>query len=826
MSRRIAGRRRSPEIAIANASPDAVSPAFERLLADLSARFVSLPAAEVDDAIVQALQEIVLLLDVDRSNLIRLFPDSGDGVITHSWAVTGVPKSPNKAVTADYPWAIRRIRAGEIVSFTTIDSLPPEAHVDRASWERIGAHSHLSVPLRVGGRVEGLLALGCLRRKREWPGDLVARIGVLADVFANALDHKRAREALDLAIEFERTVSEVLASLLTSDRSSRDRVIESGLRAMAGVFGVERATLWERIRGRNEFVKTHRWLEEGIPLPPDSTASVDVPWTAEQLVAGTIVRFGRHADLPLEAAADRDTFRALGISSAVIVPLRVSHIVVGAMSLATSREDREWPAALMPRVKLIGEVFAGVLARDEAERREREAQAQAAHAARIGTMGVVAASLVHELTQPLAASLANAESASELLAADRPDVDELRATVADIVADDRRVGDLIQQLRRFLRRGETERSAQDTRVVIDQVLRFVRSEAAGRGIAIALDCGHNVPPFFGDRVQIQQVLVNLLLNAFDAVAKIAPDSRRVDIAVQPMPGGLAIEVTDNGHGMDEATLARVFQPFFTTKPGGMGLGLSISRTIVAAHGGTLAASSKSNHGTTFRLELPSRAPQTVFPVPEPAPAPGRRETVFVVDDDASMRRAVARQLYAAGYAVETFASAQAFLERDVPAGVACVVSDVRMPGLSGLDLQSTLIAAGRELPIVFVSGHGDIPTTVNAMRAGAVAFLAKPFTKGELVAAVSDAMARSRAAESLREETAGLQARYDSLTTRERQVFALVVQGLLNKVIADRLGTAEATVKIHRGRVMEKMRATSVADLVRMSERVAANRTV
>ena len=143
---------------------------------------------------------------------------------------------------------------------------------------------------------------------------------------------------------------------------------------------------------------------------------------------------------------------------------------------------------LIPRVTLLGEVFTAVLARDAAERREQEAHAQAAHAARIGTMGVLAASLVHELTQPLAASLANAETASELLAEPVPDLDELRATVNDIVADDRRVGDLIQQLRRFLRRGDGQRTELRLREVIEDVVRLVSGDASSKGVEIVLAC--------------------------------------------------------------------------------------------------------------------------------------------------------------------------------------------------------------------------------------------------------------------------------------------------------------------------------------------------
>ncbi len=611
-------------------------PQFERLLADLSARFVNLPAAQVNGAITDALRRIVLLLEVDRCQLIGLLPGAGEAEVTHSWAVAGVSSVRPKSIAAAFPWVIGRVRAGHAVVIARVDDLPPEAAVDQASFRAIGTQSNLSIPLKVAGRAEGLLAFGCLRNERDWPEDLVERIGVLADVLANALEHKRAREALDAAMRFERTVSEVLGALLTAARAEQDHVIEAGLRDMAQVFGAERATLWERVGDKGEFRKTHRWLAAGVPTPPDSAGAALTPWIGAQLAAGALVRFARHTDLPPEAAADLPGLRSLDIRAAVAVPLAVSGVVVGALAFATAREDREWPDALIPRMQLFGEVLAGVLARQSAERREQEAQAQAAHAARVGTMGVFAASLVHELTQPLAASLANAESVVDLLTAPSPDLAELRATAADIVADDRRAGELIQQLRRFLRRGEVERTELDLRAVVDEALRLLGNEAAEKGVAISVDTADALPIIVGDRVQLQQVMINLLLNAFEAVAANEPGARSVAVCARPAGPGASVEVVDTGPGMDEVARARIFEPFFTTKSRGMGLGLSISRTIVSSHGGTLTVRSDPGRGTAFRIELPLRPPGEARPQRrEAAPASGGG-TVFVIDDDPSV----------------------------------------------------------------------------------------------------------------------------------------------------------------------------------------------
>jgi FixJ family two-component response regulator len=273
--------------------------------------------------------------------------------------------------------------------------------------------------------------------------------------------------------------------------------------------------------------------------------------------------------------------------------------------------------------------------------------------------------------------------------------------------------------------------------------------------------------------------------------------------------------------MDAPTLARVFQPFFTTKPGGMGLGLSICQTIVASHGGHIGASSVPGQGTRFCIELPLRQPLVVVPAAMAPAAVACDGCVFVIDDDDALRRALERQLRAEGYRVEGFANAHAFLDGACRAEVACIVSDVRMPGLSGLDLQAALARGGNHWPMVFISGHADVPTSVQAMKAGASAFLSKPFATAELLAAVADALATSRQRAALHHQQDGLRQRQRSLTAREAEVFDLVVQGLLNKQVADRLGIAERTVKIHRGRVMTKMAATSVAELVRMAQALA-----
>jgi PAS domain S-box-containing protein len=256
----------------------------------------------------------------------------------------------------------------------------------------------------------------------------------------------------------------------------------------------------------------------------------------------------------------------------------------------------------------------------------RELRDELAHFGRVTTLGALTGSLAHEINQPLAAIMANAQSALRMLANGGADLFELNETLADIVADDRRAGEVLQRLRAMLTKQTAQSSFLDLRVILEEMLALVHSDTVMRRITLDVRLAPGLPEVWGDRVQLQQVALNLLLNAFEAVEGLETERRTVVLETAHRDGYVTLSVVDEGPGIGPGDLARVFEAFFTTKPAGMGLGLSICQTIAAAHDGALVASRNAGRGMTFSLRLPVAAPAATVSVPargrRPRRAPG------------------------------------------------------------------------------------------------------------------------------------------------------------------------------------------------------------
>jgi len=367
---------------------------------------------------------------------------------------------------------------------------------------------------------------------------------------------------------------------------------------------------------------------------------------------------------------------------------------------------------------------------------------------------------------------------------------------------------VIDRLRALLKRRQLDLRAVSLSELVDEVALLTRADSANRHVGIEIDVPRDLPLVRGDRIHLQQVLLNLLISGMDALAEVTGGGRSLTVRARRDGDGLVeVTVSDNGPGIPADELGHLFEPFFTTKAQGMGLGLPISKTIIDAHGGKLWAEKKRGARSDVSIHAADRERRrSVKPV------------FFIVDDDASYLAATTRMLRASGFAVQPFPAARELLAPLGADTAGCVIADLQMPEMNGLDLQAALARTRNAMPVIFLAGHGDIPSTVRAMRDGAEDFLEKRAPKEMLLAAVRRALARDERERAGRSKKREVQALFDLLTEREHEVLTHVLRGALNKQIAAELGICERTVKLHRTSITTKLGVQSVAELARLAQ--------
>ena len=578
---------------------------FESLLADLSAGLIHVVPGELDAAIARELRRVAEFLGADRAVLHEYLPVRPPDRI--AWATEGIDPLPPTLQRSHLPWTIAQIERADGVRFSRLGELPAAAALDRRSYEAAGTRSCLVLPLRNGGPIVGALFLESVHAERVWPdGTVLERLGLLVEVFASVLERKRVELSLEEQLRFEVLLSEQSAAFSRVSAADVDREIDQGLRRTVDFLGVDRGSLTELSPDGRASRVTHSWANEGT-APAPALSLAEVPWVERRLRAGEVVCFARVDDLPEPSAAvDRRAYARLGIMSHIEVPLTNRGTLGGVLVFSTLRAERAWRDELVQRLRLLGEVFANVLSRRRADAEVRRLREELAHVGRVSTIGELTASLAHELGQPLTAILSNAEAAQRLLEADAVDLEEVQAILQDIVADDQRACDVISRLRGLLKRGPLERAALDVNEVTREVASLVRGDAIAREVAIRLDLAPELPRVQGDRVQLQQVMLNLILNGLDAMRQTSAGDRI--LVLQTLPDGamgVRVVVRDVGSGIDPDSLDHIFDAFHTTKPGGLGMGLAIARSIVEAHGGRLRAENNPGGGALFAFTLPS-----------------------------------------------------------------------------------------------------------------------------------------------------------------------------------------------------------------------------
>jgi signal transduction histidine kinase len=439
-------------------------------------------------------------------------------------------------------------------------------------------------------------------------GALVVALALLSTgLLIERTGRRRAELSLGERLRFETLLAEQAATFSRVSGTDVDREIERALRRIADFLGVDWSSLTEYSEDSKTARVTHWWMAEGVDPQPVELGFEEIPWSVTRLRRGDTVRFTQIEELPESGAAvDRQTYRWLGVKSQVAIPLTVEGVVIGALAFSAVATERAWRDEFVQRLQLLGEVFANTLSRRRSEMEGQRLRQDLAHVGRVSTVGELTASLAHELNQPLTAILANAQALRRILESDNVDLTELRAIVGDIVDDDKRASEVISRLRGFLKKGTLERSRVDMGELVGQVARLVAGDAILRDVVIRLELAPDLPPVYGDRVHLQQVVLNLILNGLDAMRDSGLGDRTLVLRTAgDGPSSVEVTVQDSGAGIEKTDLDHIFDAFYTTKADGLGMGLAIVRSIVEAHGGRVGARNNPEGGATFSFALPT-----------------------------------------------------------------------------------------------------------------------------------------------------------------------------------------------------------------------------
>ncbi len=664
---------------------------FETLIADLSSKFVDLPAQDVDREILEAQSRICEALSLDLAGLWQ-WSDEDGGIfrLSHLFDAKETHPLPEPLRARDsYPWCEQQMLAGRTVILASMEELPIEASVDLESSRQSGIKSSLVIPLSVGGnRPIGALAFNTTQKERQWPDELVKRLQLVAQIFANAIARKHTDQELRESAEINRVTFEQAAVgiahvgidgrwLRVNDRLCaivsypREELLRRTFQDITHPDDLEKDLdlLQQMLSGKIQTYSMEKryfrkdrslvWINLSVSLvrsasgAPRHFISVVEDITerkqAEEAFRASETRLAAAAELaslgcyevdlgrPFMFIDDRfhqicgvdpgphSDLRPLQFWMDHIYPDDYANVMEERRKLHEGRADRVTVEYryLLPggEQKWIHHV-AGAAIRDangqavhtfgvvrditsqrRSERETLELRDNLMHLSRVNTLGALSGSLAHELNQPLGIILSNAQAAQELLAQEPPDLAEVQSILADIVAADRRAGDVIVRLRAMLRRGQMPMQPLQLNQVIEEVLHLTRSDMLGRGVTVVQDLDPRLAPIEADRVQLQQLILNLMLNGADAMSANPAGTRRLHIRTIGNQSRILVSIRDEGCGLT-ADAELLFQPFYTTKTQGLGLGLSICRSIVDAHGGSLWAEPHPERGAVFLFELP------------------------------------------------------------------------------------------------------------------------------------------------------------------------------------------------------------------------------
>jgi signal transduction histidine kinase len=414
---------------------------------------------------------------------------------------------------------------------------------------------------------------------------------------------------LSASLEERLKIEALLADLSTRFSSlleeQVDGEIEMWMRRLAEMLGADRCSFAEL--AEKGFHVTHAYAAPGIDPYPKGLANTALPWLTSEFAAGRAVILSNIPDdLPEGATAERAYFTSAGMRSGIGIPVRIGGAVVCVLTFGAFRHARAWPPEVVARLRLAGDAFGNAIARRAMKQQLFQKHLEIVHVARVASMGELASVIAHELDQPLTAIVSNAEAVRNMLRTTHPDLAGADDALLDLIDAAMRMSEIIRRERKLLRKSRESFETVDVNEAVHEIELFIRAEARREGAKLTFELLPGLPPVHGDRIQLQQVLLNLCRNGLQAMRDRPRESRELKVRTASSTGHVSFSVADSGPGAQESVLGRMFEPFFTTKSDGLGMGLSISKSIVEAHHGQIRADRNAAGGLTVHVTVPRK----------------------------------------------------------------------------------------------------------------------------------------------------------------------------------------------------------------------------
>jgi len=726
---------------------------YERLFADLSARFINVSVDSMDDEMRKALDQLSAFFNVERCFISEFEEDTT--IIKHTIrscnpnveSVSDEMKGINVVVT---PWIVREYAQNGYIAIDSVANLPYEASIVRTIFEEYGVQSVINVPITTHGKLCGWLGLECITYSKQWDQTLIAQLLTVGQILGNAIDRRNAGASIQYRIAFENIITRISTEFINIAPDDFDTAFGEALQQLGEFANVDRAYLMVFATSPEHPSHAFEWCRDGVDsylAEAMKQPSEKLAWAIDLLRTGKHLEVSNRDDLPTEAQSIIEIMKHKKMHGMIAVPLTLRGHLSGYLGFDIRQKDYRWPEDTAQLLRIVGEVFISTIDRAKADAQRLKLEKQILHSQKLEGLGVLAGGIAHDFNNLLVGILGSAD----LALADLPDDNPAHKHIVQVLDASKRASDLTQQMLAYSGRGAFILRQLDLNQVVRETMPLVKASISKKTrIRLLLD--ENIPPINADATQMNQIAMNLFINASEAL-----EDRPGDVTIrtgietrQETASGenestesvdyVFLEVADTGIGMDAETRDRIFDPFYSTKFTGRGLGLAAVTGIVKGHHGTISLKSAPNEGSVFRVLLP-RAQVEVDTQPErktthAADEPWSVEgSILVVDDEPSVREFIRRALEHHGFDVITADGGRQATElfEQHWKEIYAVVLDMTMPDMGGFEVYQTLQHIDADVRVLLASGYSEQDATSQFEPKNLAGFIQKPFTTTELL---------------------------------------------------------------------------------------------